>query len=92
MFPPSIIIIGYNFEKYRAISTGLALAGSSFGALCLAPVFNFITDNYGWRVTLEVQSACLIICMIASVAYRPLKQLEVMVTEVVKESSSVINS
>lgn len=31
MFPPTIIIIGYNFEKYRAISTGIGLSGSSIG-------------------------------------------------------------
>lgn len=92
MFPPSIIIIGYNFEKYRAISTGLGLAGSSFGSLCLAPLFYFITQNYGWRVTLKVQSACLIICMIASTAYRPLKPVKVMVSEVVQKSTSVIIS
>lgn len=89
MFPPSIIIIGYNFEKYRAISTGLGLAGSSFGALCLAPLFYFITQNYGWRITLQVQSACTIICMVASIAYRPLNPVKVMMPEVVQESNSV---
>lgn len=57
MFPPSIIIIAYNFEKYRAISTGMALSGSSFGVLCLSPIFYYISQNYGWRVTLRVQSS-----------------------------------
>lgn len=82
MFPPSIIIIAYNFEKYRAISTGLGLSGSSIGVLCLAPLFSKITQDYGWRVTMRVQSACSIICMIASIAYRPIKPVKVMVTEV----------
>lgn len=57
MFPPSIIIIAYNFEKYRAISTGMALSGSSFGVLCLSPIFYYISQNVGWRVTLRVQSS-----------------------------------
>lgn len=92
MFPPTIIVIGYNFEKYRAISTGLGLAGSSFGSLCLAPLFYFTTQNYGWRVTLKVQSTCLIICMIASIAYRPLKPVKVMVSEVQESSSVIISS
>lgn len=90
MFPPSIIIIAYNFEKYRAISTGVGLSGSSFGVLCLAPIFYALTQNYGWRVTLRVQSACSIICMIASIAYRPIKPVNVAVTDGLERSRSVI--
>lgn len=92
MFPPTIIIIAYNFEKYRAISTGLGLSGSSFGVLCLAPLFGELTNRFGWRVTLRVQSACSILCMLASIAYRPLKPVKVVVNEELQQSSIVFYS
>lgn len=73
IYTASIISVGYYFEKYRALSTGIAVCGSSVGAFCLPPLFACIADTKDWGYTMRVQSCFIFVSLISSLAYRPLK-------------------
>lgn len=40
------------FTKKRGIAMGIALSGSGFGALTIAPMLGYIIITYGWRIAL----------------------------------------
>lgn len=49
MFLPSVVGVGYYFEKKRAIATGIAVCGTGIGTFCLAPVGKILLQNFDWR-------------------------------------------
>jgi len=51
MYLPSIVMVSFYFDKRRALATGLAVCGSGVGTFVLAPFFNFIVSEYGWKVS-----------------------------------------
>lgn len=50
------IIVGYYFEKWRPLATGIALCGSGVGTFTMAPLSKYLIQEYGWRKSLLVQS------------------------------------
>jgi len=52
MYLPSIAMVSFYFDKRRALATGLAVCGSGVGTFALAPFFNYLVDEYGWKVSL----------------------------------------
>lgn len=42
LYLPSIVSVGYYFEKKRALATGLAVCGSGIGAFIFAPLSDFL--------------------------------------------------
>ncbi|KAL1438146.1 hypothetical protein MTO96_048237 [Rhipicephalus appendiculatus] len=42
-------VINQHFNKYRAVASGLNLAGLSLGGLIFPPVLQYIIDEYGFR-------------------------------------------
>lgn len=69
VYQPSIIILGFYFEKYRAIATGIAMCGSSLGTVCMSPLFTYLMDNHGWQFTFKVQAGLLSICGVCALAF-----------------------
>ncbi|XP_037033589.1 monocarboxylate transporter 9-like isoform X2 [Bradysia coprophila] len=53
LYTAATISVGYYFEKYRALATGLASCGSSFGGLCLSPLFAYTTATKSWDFTIK---------------------------------------
>ena len=51
MYLPSVVMVGFYFDKRRALATGLAVCGSGIGTFVLAPVVNLLVSEYGWRVS-----------------------------------------
>lgn len=83
---PGMLCVGYYFEKYRALSSGIALCGSSVGALCLSPLCAYLTDTYSWQMTMRIQSGLIFIPLVSAIAYRQLLPTAVPVTqEMLKE-------
>jgi MFS transporter, MCT family, solute carrier family 16 (monocarboxylic acid transporters), member 14 len=56
IYMPSVIIVGYYFEKWRPLATGIALCGSGVGTFILAPISTQLIENYGWRNSLLIQA------------------------------------
>jgi MFS transporter, MCT family, solute carrier family 16 (monocarboxylic acid transporters), member 14 len=56
IYMPSVIIVGYYFEKWRPLATGIALCGSGVGTFVLAPVSKMMIEQFEWRTTLQIQA------------------------------------
>ncbi|XP_071406388.1 monocarboxylate transporter 2-like isoform X2 [Pithys albifrons albifrons] len=69
---PSVIIIGRYFLKRRPIANGLAMAGSPVMLCTLAPLNQFLFDNFGWRGSFLILGAILLNCCVAGALFRPI--------------------
>lgn len=49
LYLPTLISVGYYFDKKRALATGLATCGSGIGTLVMAPFARFLLEQFGWE-------------------------------------------
>ncbi|XP_060750242.1 monocarboxylate transporter 2 [Tachysurus vachellii] len=70
---PALTIIGKYFLVKRPIANGLAMAGSPVFLSTLAPLNQFLFDNFGWRGSFFILGAILLNCCVAGALMRPVK-------------------
>lgn len=46
-YSPSIVTVGQNFNKYRALANGLSVSGSGLGNFAIPPLIRHLVDHYG---------------------------------------------
>ncbi|XP_071021670.1 monocarboxylate transporter 2-like [Oncorhynchus clarkii lewisi] len=68
---PSLTIIGKYFQVKRPIANGLAMAGSPVFLSTLAPLNQFLFDNFGWRGAFMILGAIVMNCCVAGALMRP---------------------
>lgn len=51
---PAVLTVGFYFEKWRALATGLALCGSGVGTFAMAPITEKLSGTIGWKGTMLV--------------------------------------
>ncbi|KAL7736910.1 hypothetical protein ACLKA6_008785 [Drosophila palustris] len=94
VYIPAVVIIGFYFEKWRALATGVALCGSGVGTFVFAPLTNMLLERTGWRMTLAVQGLMILSCAIFGMAFRPIQPITLGVTgdgTVVDEEKTKLN-
>jgi len=47
---PSIVTVGFYFDKRRALANGIAICGTGIGTFVFAPLASFLVSQYGWKV------------------------------------------
>ncbi|ESN92202.1 hypothetical protein HELRODRAFT_194347 [Helobdella robusta] len=72
MYLPSIVMVGYYFDKKRALATGIAVCGSGIGTFLFAPIGSFLVETYGWRGCNIIMSAVILNGVAFGACYRPL--------------------
>lgn len=80
IYMPSVITVGYYFEKWRALATGISLCGSGVGTFIMAPVSTMLINALGWRDALLVQAGMILLCAFFGLAFRPIKPIQVTVS------------
>lgn len=50
IYMPAVLTVGFYFERWRALATGLALCGSGVGTFVFSPVTGKLIENLGWRM------------------------------------------
>ncbi|XP_076457514.1 monocarboxylate transporter 5-like [Babylonia areolata] len=73
VYLPAIVMVGYYFEKRRALATGIACCGSGIGAFVFAPLCNILLETYGWKGATWIMSAIVLNGLVFGVFYRPLE-------------------
>lgn len=73
IYLPCIVIVGFYFEKKRALATGIATCGSGIGTFFFSPLNKFLMDSYGWRNLVFIQAAIILNCAVCGMLMRPLK-------------------
>lgn len=81
IYVPSVITVGYYFEKWRALATGIALCGSGVGTFVFAPLSAMLIERFGWRGALLAQSAIILSCAIFGCFFRPIQPIQVTITK-----------
>ncbi|KAL5288109.1 hypothetical protein ACFFRR_008766 [Megaselia abdita] len=72
VYIPSIVVIGFYFEKWRALATGIAMCGTGVGNFVFPPLYQYTVAEFGWRGTMLVQAVFVVTCLIYCLAYKPL--------------------
>ncbi|KAI8780177.1 monocarboxylate transporter 13 [Biomphalaria glabrata] len=72
MYLPAIVMVGYYFERRRALATGIACCGSGIGAFLFAPFTEYLLHEYGWRGATWIISALIFNGSFFAIFYRPL--------------------
>lgn len=81
VYIPAVVIIGFYFEKWRALATGIAMCGSGVGTFVFAPLSEYLLNTYNWRTMLQVQAAFIACCALIAIAFRPIQPLTLAVAE-----------
>ncbi|XP_052868156.1 monocarboxylate transporter 3 [Anopheles cruzii] len=81
IYVPSVITVGYYFEKWRAVATGIALCGSGVGTFIFAPLNAMLIESLGWRGALAAQAGIVLSCIAFGAIFRPIQPTEVTVTK-----------
>uniref|UniRef100_A0A1Q3F8J6 Putative monocarboxylate transporter n=1 Tax=Culex tarsalis TaxID=7177 RepID=A0A1Q3F8J6_CULTA len=81
IYVPSVITVGYYFEKWRALATGIALCGSGVGTFVFAPLSSMLIAQFGWRGALLVQAAIILLCALFGCIFRPIQPITVTMTK-----------
>lgn len=77
IYVPSVITVGFYFERWRALATGIAVCGSGIGTFLFAPLSDILITNLGWRGALLAQGAIVLSCILYGLLFRPLKPTKV---------------
>ena len=73
MYLPAIVMVGYYFDKRRALATGIAVCGSGIGTVILAPLASVLLQQFGWAGTNIVLAGVILNGLVFGAFYRPLK-------------------
>ncbi|CAG9531654.1 unnamed protein product, partial [Cercopithifilaria johnstoni] len=73
IYLPSIVTVGYYFEKKRSIATGIAVAGSGVGTFVLPPLCIILINKFGWKIAICSLAALSFSSTIYGLLYRPLQ-------------------
>ncbi|XP_075979216.1 monocarboxylate transporter 7-like [Anticarsia gemmatalis] len=74
---PSAIIVGFYFERLRALALSLAGSGSSVGIMIMSIVNAYLINLAGWRITTLFHSGLFGSIYFISMVYRPLLSITV---------------
>lgn len=70
IYVPAVITVGFYFEKWRALATGIGVCGSGIGTFLFAPLSAYIIQMLGWRNALLCQAAIVLSCAIFGALFR----------------------
>lgn len=89
MYLPAIVIVGYYFEKKRALATGIAVCGSGVGMFLMAPLSDYLLSEFGLRGALLVQAGLILNGVVCGMLMRPLAFMEVRVHEEIRANATL---
>lgn len=89
VYIPAVVIIGFYFEKWRALATGLAMCGSGVGTFIFAPLSTYLLDTYTWRETMQIQGCIIVSCALFGIAFRPIQPVTLAAADVDDEKNKL---
>ena len=76
IYLPSIVSVGYYFEKKRAVATGIAVCGSGVGTFIFAPLTKALLDGYDWKNALFILAGVVFNGCVCGALMRPLEPVK----------------
>lgn len=65
-------MVGYYFDKRRALATGMAVCGSGIGSFVFAPLCEYLLSEFDWKGAMWIISALVLNGMVFAGLFRPL--------------------
>lgn len=81
MYLPSLIVLGYYFERWRALANSIASTGSSLGIICFPLLFSILLKDEDWRLKFRIISSIALFCAFLTILYRPLLPVKIVNTD-----------
>ncbi|XP_064620289.1 monocarboxylate transporter 12-like [Lineus longissimus] len=72
-FTPSVIIVGYYFDKHRILATGFAMSGISAGIFFYPPIAQWLIEIVGWRSSLVIMAGFPLQAIYLAMLMKPVK-------------------
>ena len=69
---PSIVIVGYYFDRRRALATGIACSGAGVGMLLFAFFVHYLLSVYSWKESVLILAALSLHGAVMGCLMRPL--------------------
>ncbi|GAB1603166.1 monocarboxylate transporter 7-like isoform X2 [Argonauta hians] len=73
IYLPSIVSVGYYFDRKRAIATGIAVCGSGVGTFIFAPLGGYLLETYDWKNSLYIIAGIILNGAVCAMLMRPLE-------------------
>lgn len=86
-FVAAVITVGYYFERWRALATGIAMCGSGAGTFVMAPFCEFLIKEFGWQGALQWLALIILLCVICGAMFRPLESVQITLSEEEQEAN-----
>lgn len=78
IYVPSVIVVGFYFEKWRPLATGISVCGAGIGGIVLPLILSFILKVSGWQNTFRIMGMMTICCVFCTGLYRSLEPVRVL--------------
>ncbi|XP_052061332.1 monocarboxylate transporter 13-like [Mytilus californianus] len=89
VYLPSIVSVGYYFDKKRPLATGIAVCGSGIGTFIFSPLLEYLSEVYDWRNLLRIMAGIILNGAVCGMLMRPIKSKN---NQNMLESSSDVSS
>lgn len=76
----ALIAVGFYFERWRGLATGISVCGSGMGGIGLPPILTLIMRKIGWRHTFQCLSVGALLIIPCGCLFRPLKPTKIILT------------
>lgn len=73
IYLPSIVSVGYYFEKRRALATGIAVCGSGIGTFIFAPLSQYLLREFDWKNAMFILAGIVLHGTVCGMLMRPLE-------------------
>lgn len=77
IYVPSIVVVGFYFEKWRALATSIAVTGSAVGIICFPFLIEQLLEDLDWWTKFKVIAGGCLLTSFLALVYRPLKPVRV---------------
>lgn len=75
----AVIAVGFYFERWRGLASGLSLCGAGIGTTLLPPLLDLMLRTFDWKQSFMIMSLIVLSCVACGVALRPIKPIRVRV-------------
>ena len=69
----SVIAVGFYFERWRGLASGLSLCGAGIGTTLLPPLLDLMLHTFDWKQSFMIISLMVLSCVGCGMALRPIK-------------------
>lgn len=77
VYTPCLLIVGFYFERWRALTTAISVTGTSVGIMVFPILVNNLLKKYSWRTKFKIFSGIFVGLITFMLTFRPIKPTRV---------------